>query len=170
MQTNTAGRDKVDSPGRLPSMRSKTELAGAFAATDYRVEHGGRVITLHLGEPPPSQLVDWIVAWAGSSTAWLITGCNPGAEMVSRAENEARCRVLGTMLNRSGVSRLPAVNHDPKGLWPDEPGWLVAGLEEGMARNLARRFGQAAIVAVRAGDANLIWLENPPSAPGIGCS
>ena len=54
---------------------------------------------------------------------------------------------------------LQAINHDPTGSWPDEPGFLVADAELLWLHDLAARFYQNAFVAARLGEApRLVWL------------
>ncbi|HET7315338.1 DUF3293 domain-containing protein [Salinisphaera sp.] len=138
-------------------MREPTELTPAFESTDYCVEHRDETITLKLYQRTPQPLADWIAHYNGDTPAWLITAYNPGGEAVDAADNRARQYLLDALLDRHGLHCLPAVNRDTGGQWPNEPGWLVAGLEEGMARNLARRFGQAAVVSVSRETSSLIW-------------
>lgn len=139
-------------------MRARSDLNNVFANTDYCVEHPDETVTLHLNQPTPKVLAEWIAAHNGPAPAWLITAYNPGGEAAPGADNRARHARLDTLLARHGLRRLAAVNRDRSGDWPDEPGWLVAGLEEGMARSLAQRFGQAAIVAVDRHRVGLLWI------------
>lgn len=145
------------SPGPFFAMRARSDLNDVFASTDYCVEYHGQTITLNLYQPTPTALAEWVSARNGAAPAWLITAYNPGGEAASEADNRARQYVLDTLLDRHGVDRLAAVNRDTAGDWPNEPGWLVAGLEEGMARNMAQRFGQVAIVAVDRKRVDLVW-------------
>lgn len=140
-------------------MSEHRALQSAFATTDYQVtiQAVPLVFRVDRGLPPP--LARWVGAHAGRASAWLITAHNPGGRRIEAGTNAARAALLDTLLDRHGLSRLPAVNRDPEGGWPDEHGWLVAGLEEGRARALGRRFGQAALVAVGTGTARLVWID-----------
>ncbi|MGN8157247.1 DUF3293 domain-containing protein [Salinisphaera sp. RV14] len=139
-------------------MRQRSELSNTFQSTDYCVEYRGENIVLNLYRATPATLADWVSVRNGATPAWLITAYNPGAEAAAAVDNRARHQVLDTLLKRRGFDRLAAVNRDTAGDWPNEPGWLVAGMEEGMARNLARRFGQVAIVAVDRARVDLVWI------------
>lgn len=141
-------------------MRSRFELTAAFEATDYCVDYQKQIFILHPGCPPLDAISSWVAAHNGAAPAWLITACNPGGEAISEIKNRALVETLDAQLNRAGLHCLTAVNRDPTGNWPDEPSRLIAGLEEGMARTLARRFGQAAIVAVRHNSVELAWETN----------
>lgn len=138
-------------------MSDDSRLGAAFRSADYCVEHDGETRILNIGLPAPPALAAWIERHNGRRPAWLITAYNPGGEPRDDAANRAHAWVLTETLERCAIRRLSATNRDPAGNWPDEPGWLVAGLEEGRARHLARRFGQAAIVAVRATQVDLLW-------------
>lgn len=140
-------------------MRSPAELTPAFETTDYCVEHSGKTNRLKLYQAPPAALADWIAGRNAATPAWLITACNPGGQAISEALNRARADRLAALLDRQGLRRLPAINRDTAGSWPDEPGWLVTGLEEGIARSLAQRFSQAAIVAVSRELIDLVWID-----------
>lgn len=140
-----------------------SELDAAFRAAAYRVDLDGTQCVLRIGAPPPCALADWIARRTGATPAWLITACNPRGQRVSDAANRGRSLVLTQLIARSGLHNLAAVNRDPAGAWPDEPGWLIAGLEEGRARDLARRFDQAALVAVTPANCTLVWITGPGS-------
>ncbi|WP_423820753.1 DUF3293 domain-containing protein [Salinisphaera sp. SPP-AMP-43] len=121
--------------------------------------YGDQTITLNLGHPTPATLAQWVSRHNDTVPAWLITAYNPGGEVASDADNHAREHALAQLLERNELRCLRAVNRDTGGNWPNEPGWLVAGLEEGMARSLGRRFGQAAIVSVQVQSVDLIWID-----------
>ena len=55
---------------------------------------------------------------------------------------------LRSRLKQDAIRWLPAVNRDPKGQWPDEPGALLidCGLE--YARALGQRYAQNAMLAL----------------------
>lgn len=140
-------------------MRTRNDLNDAFESTDYCVQYQGDTVTLKLYQPTPEPLAGWVSAHNDAAPAWLITAYNPGGEAASETDNRARQYVLDALLDRHGLERLAAVNRDTGGDWPNEPGWLVAGLEEGRARHLARRFGQAALVAVDRERVDLVWSD-----------
>jgi hypothetical protein len=138
-------------------------LKQAFAATRYQVALDGKWLTLTTGAPCPEPLAAWLRA-QGSPIAWLITAYNPGARMLAATTNAARHAVLRDWVAQRGLACLDSVNVDPtqkwpSDPWPDEPGLLIAGLEEDLARALAGRFGQLAMLAVRPdAPVALVWL------------
>lgn len=142
-------------------------LEDAFYATHYQIALEARRLTLRIGAPCPRALEPWLARHGGRTPAWLITACNPGAQALSAAENTSRSIALRAWATAHAAALLETVNRDPTGNWPDEPGLLIAGLEEGLARSAALRFRQLAMVAVRAGaPVELLWLSpaQPPSA------
>lgn len=140
-------------------MRTKLELNKAFMATNYCVEYDGHVIVLNPTEPTPAELRPWLTSHVGAGSAWLVTAHNPGGELARAPRNRTRTWLLDMLLSRHGITCLPAVNKDPAGHWPDEPGWLIAGLEEGHLRCLAVRLGQAAVLAVGSNTVALLWCN-----------
>jgi len=141
-------------------MTSDTEQA--FRHTLYCVNAHESMHTLHIGRPCPPALVDWIARYA--RTAWLITADNPRAEPLDEAINQTRRQLLETWTRTRALACLACVNQDPLGGWPDEHGLLIAGIQEGSARALGRRFGQLAIVAVSGNrPVELVWLNSSGS-------
>lgn len=137
-------------------------LEHAFMTTRYRIDHAGDLWTLRVGEPCPAPLTDWVHRYAGSRPAWLITGCNPGADALATARNRGRIQLVRLWAAECASAWLPSVNEAANGAWPDEPGVLAAGVEEGLVRSMGRRLGQLAVVTVSAsGPVSLLWLKNP---------
>ena len=134
------------------------DIAKAFSQTLYRVgDH-----TLQIGATCPPPLARWIVR--RSRTAWLVTADNPGAACCPGGFNQARRQALETWVRIQAFSYLACVNCNPDRKWPDEHGLLIAGLDEGGARALGRRFGQLAIVAVALErPVELVWLSRQRS-------
>ncbi|ERJ19959.1 hypothetical protein SSPSH_001134 [Salinisphaera shabanensis E1L3A] len=136
------------------------DLRGAFEATDYRVFLDNESHVLHIGAPCPEPLSDWLAHRAFTQCGWLITAYNPKAEQIDAACNQARDALLRAWAQRRAAAWLETVNEAPNGGWPDEPGVLVAGIEEGEIRAMGRRLDQAALVQIAAADSiELVWLD-----------
>jgi len=136
------------------------DLQSAFEATHYRVFLDDDSHVLEIGALCPEPVTEWISRHAGARCAWLITGYNPDAQPIDDARNRARDRLLREWAHTRANAWLETVNEDPGRHWPNEPGVLLAGIEEGEVRATARRFGQAAIVVVPVAAAiQLIWPE-----------
>jgi hypothetical protein len=91
---------------------------------------------------------------------YIITPCNPRSEQ-ARAElnlyyfNELRYAVEA----RSG-HWFQALNCDPSGEWPDEPGFLLVDADRVWVMDLGERFYQNALVTAKIGEApRLLWLN-----------
>jgi len=121
--------------------QSPESLLEAFAATEYRVRVAGADFHVRLGQSDQA-LDDALAArpWA------IVTAHNPHASPLDAASNRRRHRHLIAAADRSGTETHPAVNVDPSGTWPDEPGVLIVGAGTEEVDSLAEAFGQAAIV------------------------
>lgn len=140
------------------------DLHAAFEATRYRVFLDPESHLLRVREPCADAIAQWITGRAGTRCAWLITAHNPNAEQIDAARNNARDALLREWAERRASAWLETLNEDPNGVWPDEPGLLVAGIEEGEVRAMARRLAQAAIVYVPVrSSVELLWLTNRSS-------
>lgn len=135
---------------------NKHSLAAAFAAAEYVVEAEPAPIVIRIGDcaPPLDRLLnghDWAI----------VTAHNAGGVRRPANRNDAAHRLLTQALGKLAPRFLvPACNRDPRGRWPDEPGWLFTPESLGQADRLARRFEQQAIVVGRPGQpAELRWYD-----------
>jgi hypothetical protein len=120
-------------------------LARAFRASRY--EAGG--LLLRVGRRAG---VDALLARLGAREAALLSAWNPRGRRHPEAWNRRAGRALDAALRR--VARFPATSR--LGRWHEE--MRAAALPWPRARALARRFRQAAILALRRGaPARLIW-------------
>ena len=141
-----------------------SSLETAFTTTRYCIAHEGDRCVIRIGEPTPARLAGWVRRYAGSGRAWLITACNPGAAILDTDRNRGRTEFLRHWVATRATAWLSSVNEAADGRWPDEPGVLAAGIEEGLMRALARRLGQLAIVQVPAtAPVSLLWLHEAPA-------
>lgn len=135
-----------------------THLEAVFNAADYRVQLGNRTLSLAIGTRCPVALADWL-AQRGQRAGWFMTAYNPGARLEPLAQNRRRHAALARIADRHGFESLAARGVDPNGGWPDEPGLLLAGPSRVQASILAKRFGQAAILAIDSTrPTRLVWL------------
>lgn len=133
------------------------QLDAAYRATSYRVNDARKgSFVIRIGERS-ADLEELLFDEVEFDWAYL-TACNPGSMRLDDAENARRTDELRNILrarwprHHFGVS----VGHD--GTWR-EPSFLVLGIRESDAVELARQFGQNAIVAGRAGQpARLVWV------------
>lgn len=90
----------------------------------------------------------------------ILTPCNPRSQEATREMNLFYYHELRDALVARNSLWMPAMNHDPLGSWPDEPGFLIADADVLWVRELGSRFRQNAYVSARLGEAlRLIWLS-----------
>ncbi|HKB04492.1 MAG TPA: DUF3293 domain-containing protein [Gemmataceae bacterium] len=126
-------------------------LEAAYRATDYRVDDApSGPFVIRIGEECP-ELAG--LEWA------FVTACNPGSVRLPEEENTRRMGELEAAVRKGGgrYHRGHGVGRD--GQWSPEPSLLIVGIREADAVELARRFGQNAIIVGRAGgEARLVWV------------
>jgi len=122
-------------------------LLRAFAATEYVVHARRGDIVVRIGHASP--VLDRVL----DGRSWtVITAYNPNGVSRPSNDNAAAQLELEQLLRESRpASMLPVSNHDPSGRWPDEPAWLVTCDQVFLLDELARRFGQLAVVTGRPG-------------------
>jgi hypothetical protein len=142
-------------------MATPGELEAAYRQCRYIVEAPRGNVLLEVGQASPE--LDLLLESFEATVAAVITAANPGSRRLPAAENASRHEQLLARLP-AGRRVVPTVAQDPRGQWPDEHGILVFGLALGEAINLARAFGQYAILWCRAGEpVQLLWACAPPS-------
>jgi len=117
------------------------ELDQAYRATVYRVLYG-EPFDLRIDRYSQA-LADWQLHMSVSHSD-LITAFNPGSRVCSGAENVHRSRQLERRLPSN--LRVAAVGIDPSGVWPDEAGFLIGGMDRDQVLELMVEFGQNAWV------------------------
>lgn len=132
-------------------MTGREALDAAYRATTYRV---GRH-SLRIGEAHP--WLDHLLANRGLVHYAYLTAANPGSRALAPAENARRMRALEEEL--AGFVLLRGAAHADDGSWEPEPSLLVLGLSPDDATEIARRYGQNAIlVGTRGSSPQLVWL------------
>ncbi|MDV6374750.1 DUF3293 domain-containing protein [Deinococcus arenicola] len=117
----------------------------AFLAASYGT-YGER---FRLASKPCSAAPSWAVGTWAIVTAW-----NPGGQPQPAADNlRAENKLLAWVVPRS---HLPAVNGE--GEWA-EPSVILPGLDLRQTAELARQFGQAAVLFGVGRRVALVWLE-----------
>ncbi|WP_146030673.1 DUF3293 domain-containing protein [Castellaniella caeni] len=135
--------------------------AQAYTQAIYRID-GPPPVLLRIGQV--SAALAQLHQHHGCASSVFITACNPRSRRLRPAANQRRLRALRRALDVLGRAYLPACGLDPQHLWPDEPSLWVPGLPLRQGLQLARRFGQNAIVWCRDPQpARLVWTY-PPKA------
>ncbi len=83
---------------------------------------------------------------SGHDLLHVLTACNPAGREHPMDENIRRLALLRSLLELRDITHWPATGHDAEGTW-QEPGFMVAGLSDGAARELGAAMGQVAIFA-----------------------
>lgn len=150
----------MDAP-RLPPTDA---MMASFRAAVYGVFDGDRRIALRIDEPNPAMAA--LLARHGVDRGGLVTGWNPFAQELTRAENDAANAALRERIEARGLAWLPADGGDEKGSW-NEPGFLVLGADDATMEALSREFRQAAWVRIDArGLATLGVCRYPKASSG----
>lgn len=122
-------------------MDANQELA--FRSARYRMADpkGAWLLQPDCHSPPLSRLL----TRSGLRCASLLTACNPAAVPLPDEANERRQARLRECVQALGLSFLEGQNSAPDGSWR-EPSLLCLGMTLPVALELARDFGQVAIL------------------------
>ena len=142
----------------------RAHLEQVYQATAYEALGLGTSLDLRIGHAHPD-LDAMLEATSRHSWAFL-TAWNPGSRVLSQEENEERQgelnAVLEATLGEGGEPPLllPGRGRGLVGDWPPEESLLALGLPVLAALEVARGFGQLALLAgQRGGTAQLVWCE-----------
>ena len=137
------------SPAQTPPDRDNLEAA--YLGTDYRVEDFPTgPFTIRIGEPS--------AALAGLDWAF-VTACNPRSVLLSDEENTRRMAALENAVQHGGWHYYHGQGVGRDSNWPAEPSLLIVDIKEPEAIELAKAFGQNAIVVGWRGEpARLVWV------------
>lgn len=146
-------------PAQLLPRSQRLRLEEAYRKTEYQVSLPEHQLVFRIGEHDPvaeallRRSLPVRREWA------ILTPCNPRSQEATEELNSFYYHELRDALAGRDDRWLQAINHDPTGSWPDEPGFLVADAELLWLHDLAARFYQNAFVAARLGEApRLVWL------------
>lgn len=153
----------MSEPDRGPG--SRAELEQAYRATAYEALGLGTTLDLRVGRAHPE--LDALLEATGRRSWAFLTAWNPGSQSLSQEENEERQGALTALLAATPgegdepALLLPGRGRGLAGDWPPEESVLALGLPVLTALDLARRFGQNALLAgQRGGTARLVWCED----------
>ncbi|QXL83878.1 DUF3293 domain-containing protein [Comamonas sp. NLF-1-9] len=119
------------------------ELLAAYLETEYRVG-GDAPFVLRIGEA--SAALRALHQRRRVQCSAFLSAANPGSQLLEPATNAQRHQALLTQLRRLGYAPLPGLGQHPLNGWPAEASWLVPGLAREAALQLARQWGQIALV------------------------
>jgi len=128
-------------------------LNQAYGAAEY-VFHG---FVLKVGHPHP-EFDAWLTEQGYKNYAFL-TAFNPRSRELSAAANLHRLARLHELLRGHRLPFAPAEAVDPAGCWIAEKGVFLFDVSPGRVHELARAFGQNAVVEGKVGGvALLVWV------------
>lgn len=132
-------------PGQIQAVVDYAILVNIYRNAEYRVA-GDCPFTIHIGQP--SAALSQLMAFAGVSSAALITAENPFSRLRTVEQNRVATESLLDSLQKRCDHIVVATGTDPSEGWPSEKSFLALGLSREDARALAVVFGQNAIVWV----------------------
>jgi Protein of unknown function (DUF3293) len=122
---------------------------------------------------PLSGVLAALLETAGQEHWAILTAENPGSKQLEASENSRRRQALEKHLNEQGYRHLPTKHLSANADWPVERGQFVFGLTDDIALELAKSWGQAAVVVGRLASKvtqqvelcpHLAWVSLPLSA------
>lgn len=129
------------------------ELLNHYKNTDYWFTFDDKTITLRIGRK--NNEFDRLCERFGCTTGTFITACNPQSQLLTINENKRRNKQLATRLEQmSEVYCFSGEGQDRDKQWPAEASFMVLGLSQETAIDLAREYQQNA----------LVWIEYQQAA------
>ena len=146
------------------TQRDQETHTQAFIETDYYIQidtqHARDWHKVNIGKPCAVPTRRWLQKRCQGQSAWIITAYNPRAMRADGQLNSARDAALRACLDASGHRYAATDSRAQAADWPAEPGVCILDMDEGLARALALRFEQAAIVAVPIEkEVQLVWIN-----------
>ena len=120
------------------------ELLAAYLATTYTARLGELEVRIRVGSRCPR--IDRELAERNLSCWAYLTACNPGSQPLPAAENRDRQQALRCAVHDGGWVCYPGAGVPDASTWEPEESLLILGIQRQPAWQLARRFGQLAIV------------------------
>jgi hypothetical protein len=132
-------------------------LEAAYRATSYLADGPLGRFAIRIGQPSPE--ADVLLDQHRVETWAFVTACNPGSEAQLSEVNEQRHLALVAAV-KDHFPSVPGEGRGDGGDWPAERSLLLLGIRREEAVQLARQFGQLALVfGQRGGAAELVWTE-----------
>lgn len=137
----------------------RDRLEQVYRKAEYLVPLSDRQLSFRIGVHDPAAEAMLRLQLPIRRNWAILTPCNPRSERAAEELNSFYYHELRDALAQESGQWVQAINRDPSGNWPDEPGFLLADAEALWLHDLAARFHQNAFVAARLGEApRLVWL------------
>lgn len=123
------------------STRIDAETLLAYQRTEYWIDAGW---SLWIDQPSEA-----LAAWHsrhGVNCSGFIIAVNPRSRVLDEQENQRRDRGLRVWLEAKGLPFQTGAGVDRDGKWPEERGFLIAGIDQEATAGLGRRYDQNAVV------------------------
>jgi len=146
-----------DSPLLSGSQRKKLEAV--YRKAEYRVVIGSSALEFRIGEHNAAAERVLLNHLPARSHWSILTPCNPRSQEATAEINSFYYHELRDALATRNNQWIAAINHDPLGSWPDEPGFAIADADPLWLQELGKRFLQNAYVTTRIGEPlRLVWV------------
>ncbi len=131
-----------------------------YKQTEYKVMLEHQTLSLRIGQHD-AETDRLLIAETGLKNEWfIITPCNPRSELARSELNLFYFNELRYVLESRAGQWVQALNCDPTGQWPDEPGFLLVDADRVWVMELGERFYQNALVTAKIGEPpRLLWLS-----------
>lgn len=139
-------------------MVTTNELEIAYRATTYRLFLPKAALDLRIDILHPL-LVAWLQTHGVEQWA-ILTAANPASRCLPARENAERQAKLECALLEAGYEPFVVENRADDSHWPVEEACFVPGISQLEVMNLARQFGQnAVLLGSEKGIPRLVWAE-----------
>ncbi len=137
----------------------RKRLETVYGKAEYHVSLGSSALAFRIGEYNAAAervLLNQLPARRHWS---ILTPCNPRSQEATAEINSFYYHELRDALAARSNEWVAAINHDPQGSWPDEPGFAIADADPLWLQELGQRFMQNAYVSARIGEPlRLVWV------------
>lgn len=124
------------------------ELLTHYKNTDYWFTVDESTITLTIGQK--NEDFDRLCERLHCTTGAFITACNPQSQLLTDDENKRRHKHLATRLEQiAEIHCFSGEGQDRDRQWPAEVSFMVLGLRQKTAIDLAREYQQNALVWIQ---------------------
>lgn len=141
-------------------------LLEKYVATDYVIDDDPPLV-MHVGEQHDGLRI--LLASFGVESAAFLTAWNPGSQSLPFDENLDRQADLLTAIEEQRLNYFVGRGEHPEEGW-SEDSYLVLGIDEDGARELAARFGQLAYLVINLSGVPELRVTETGRVPGDAAS
>lgn len=119
-------------------------LVKAYQQAIYSVDGTDGIFELRVGERSGDLII--LLSEAQLECWAYITAENPGSELLTSEQNNQRTESLKAHLKKEDFPYFCGEGRSPENSWPPEKSFLILGISETEAVELAQTFGQKALL------------------------